>query len=407
MMQAPPAERIVLHVDMDAFFASVEQQTLPFLRGRPIGVCGDPDGRTVIAAASYEAKRRGVKTAMTIPEARELCPEIILVSGDPAKYVDTSTRVLAYYTTFTDLVEVFSIDEVFLDVTNSTHLFGGPGEIARRIKQWLRDQFGLTCSIGIAPNKLVGELHKPDGLTVVHPSEVAALLERLPVKELCGIGPSTSRKLATMGIHTCGELGRHDEKELVAAFGINGTRFKHMGQGRNDSPVLPYHHEPETKSMGHSLTLDKDTRDMAVVQRHLLQLSEQVGRRLRHDNFAGRTVALVLRYSDFSTFVKQHSLKTYIDDGHRIYQAGMKLFGELYQPPRFIRLLGISVSNLVRDLKQATTFADPRSGSLFAGIDDINDKFGEFSVARAKLQERTPGPRVIPPSWRPAPQATT
>ena len=399
------SERLVLHVDMDAFFASVEQQALPFLRGRPIGVCGDPDGRTVIAAASYEAKRRGVKTAMTLPEARKLCPEIILVPGNPARYVDTSIRVLAFYATFTDLVEVFSIDEAFLDVTNTAHLFGGAEPIARRIKAWLKEQFGLTCSIGIAPNKLlaklVGEMNKPDGLTVIRQHEVPALLENLPVRELCGIGEKTAAKLGSMGIRTCGELGRYPEKQLVGTFGIIGTRFSHMGRGEDSNPVTPCHHEPPTKSMGHSMTLDHDTRDMAVIQRHLLQLSEQVGRRLRKDSYAGRTVSLVLRYADFSTFIKQQSTKTYIDDGHRIYQVGMKLFGELYQPPRLIRLLGISVSNLIRDLKQDTMFENQRAGSLFESVDNLNDRYGEFSVARARLRERTAAPRVISPSWRP------
>jgi len=386
-------ERIVLHVDMDAFFASVEQQTFPFLRGKPIGVCGDPDGRTVIAAASYEAKRRGVKTAMTLPEARKLCPEIILVGGHPAKYVDTSTRILAFYTTFTDSVEVFSIDEAFLDVTQTAHLFGGPEEIARRIKAYLKAQFGLTCSVGIAPNKLlaklVGDMHKPDGLTVVRQSEVAALMENLPVQELCGIGPKTQEKLNRLGIKTCGELGRYPEKQLNGIFGIVGSHLKRMGRGLDESPVLPYFHEPATRSMGHSFTLEKDTRDVAEIQRHLLQLSEQVGRRLRRDNFAGRTVSLVLRYSDFSTFIKQHSLKSHLDDGLRIYQVGLKLFGELYQAPRLVRLLGISVSNLVRDLRQTEAFANSRADSLFDSLDAVNDKYGEFSVARARLQERT------------------
>jgi DNA polymerase-4 len=402
-MTAP--ERTVMHVDMDAFFASVEQQTFPFLRGRPVGVCGNPEGRTVIAAASYEAKRRGVKTAMTIPEARRFCPEIILVSGHPAKYVDTSTRILALYTTFTDLVEVFSIDEAFLDVTQTAHLFHGAEEIARRIKTHLKEQFGLTCSVGIAPNKLLaklcGDMNKPDGLTIVRQSEVAALMEDLPVQELCGIGPRTTQKLNRLGIRTCGELGRYPEKELIGIFGINGSHLKRMGQGLDESPVLSYYHEPATKSMGHSFTLEKDTRDMTEIRRHLLQLSEQVGRRLRRDNFAGRTVSLVLRYADFSTFIKQHSLKSYIDDGLRIYQVGLKLFGELYRPPRLIRLLGISVSGLVRDLKQTAAFENSRAGSLFDTLDAVNDKYGEFSVTRARLQERTPGPRVISPSWRP------
>jgi DNA polymerase-4 len=393
---------------MDAFFASVEQQVFPFLRGKPIGVCGDPDGRTVIAAASYEAKRRGVKTAMTLPEAKKLCPEIILVPGNPARYVDTSTRILAFYATLTDSVEVFSIDEAFLDVTRTAHLFGGPEEVARRIKAFLKQQFGLTCSIGVAPNKLlaklVGDMHKPDGLTVVRQSEVPALLENLPVEELCGIGPKTKEKLNRLGIRTCGELGRYQEKPLNGIFGIVGSHLKHMGQGIDEGPVLPYFHEPATKSMGHSFTLARDTKDMAEIQRHLLQLSEQVGRRLRKDGFSGRTVSLVLRYEDFSTFIKQHSLKNYIDDGLRICQVALKLFHELYKPPRLVRLLGVSVSGLVRELKQTGMFEDSHASSLADGLDAINDKYGEFSVARARLQERAPGPRVISPSWRPAPQ---
>jgi DNA polymerase-4 len=403
--QAAATERIVLHVDMDAFFASVEQRTFPFLRGKPIGVCGDPDGRTVIAAASYEAKRRGVKTAMTLPEAKKLCPEIILVAGHPAKYVDTSTRILAFYATLTDRVEVFSIDEAFLDVTQTAHLFHGPEQIAHSIKAYIKEHFGLTCSVGIAPNKLLaklcGDMQKPDGLTIVRPCEVTALMETLPVQELCGIGSKTQEKLNRLGIRTCGELGRYPEKQLTGIFGINGSHLKRMGRGLDENPVLPYFHEPATKSMGHSFTLDKDTRDPAEIQRHLLQLSEQVGRRLRRESFAGRTVSLVLRYADFSTFIKQHSLKNHIDDGLHIYQVGFRLFRELYQPPRLVRLLGISVSGLVRDLKQMTAFENSRAASLFESLDAVNDKYGEFSVARARLQERTSAPRVISPSWRP------
>ena len=399
------APRTVLHVDMDAFFASVEQQTYPFLRGRPIGVCGDPDGRTVIAAASYEAKRRGVKTAMTVPEARRFCPDIILVGGNPAKYIDTSVRILAIYTKYTDLVEVFSIDEAFLDVTGSAHLHGGAVAVARGIKHDIREAFGITCSVGIAPNKLLaklaGEMDKPDGLYVVKPDEVDDLLEKTPVEAICGIGPKTKEKLNRYGIRTCAELGRHSEKNLRVMFGINGIHLHNIGTGRDDSPVMPYDHEPETKSMGHSFTLEKDTNDMAEIKRHLLQLSEQVGRRLRRENYAGRTVSIVIRYADFTTFGRQHSLKQPVSDGHRIYTAGLKLFHELYKPPRMVRLLGISVSNLVRNLQQLSLLEDKRAGSLFRSTDALNDRFGEFSVTRARLNTRKDGPNVISPAWRP------
>ncbi|MBN2537600.1 DNA polymerase IV [candidate division WOR-3 bacterium] len=400
-----PDHRSVLHVDMDAFFASVEQQTYPFLRGRPIGVCGDPEGRTVVAAASYEAKRRGVKTAMTVPEARRLCPEIILVPGDPAKYVDTSVRILAIYTRYTDLVEVFSIDEAFLDVTNSAHLHGGAEPVARAIKREIRARFGITCSVGVAPNKLLaklaGELDKPDGLTVILPEDVPALLERTPVEKICGIGPKTKEKLNRLGVRTCAELGRYPEKNLRIVFGINGIALHNIGVGRDDSPVQPCHHEPGTKSMGHSFTLERDTRDRAEIKRHLLQLSEQVGRRLRRERYAGRTIAIVIRYEDFETVGRQRSLRNPTGDGHRVYAAALKLFDELYREGRAVRLLGVSVSNLVRDLAQLTLVEDRGDGGLFAAADALNDRFGEFSVARARLSERRPGPRVIPPSWRP------
>jgi DNA polymerase-4 len=278
--------------------------------------------------------------------------------------------------------------------------------VARKIKQHLKEQFGLTCSIGIAPNKLmaklVGELNKPDGLFRVRQPEIPALMEKLEVQELCGIGPKTTAKLNALGIKTCAELGRYPERELVCIFGVIGAHLHKMGLGEDDAPVMTYFHEPPTKSMGHSFTLDRDTRNPAHIRRHLLQLSEQVGRRLRADNYAGRTISLVLRYADFSTFVRQHSRREFIDDGYRIYAAALKLFEELYQPPRLVRLLGVSVSNLVRNLKQASIFDTIRTDALSQTIDRLNNRHGEFSISRATLQKPARGPRVISPAWRPA-----
>jgi DNA polymerase-4 len=402
------APRTVLHVDMDAFFAAVEQQTYPFLRGKPVGVCGDPDGRTVVAAASYEAKRRGVKTAMTVPEARRRCPEIVLVGGDPAKYIDTSVRLLAIYAQYTDLVEVFSIDEAFLDVTASAHLRGGAEAVARAIKSDVRRRFGLTCSIGIAPNKLVAKFAsdwaKPDGLTVIPPGELPALLARTPIEALCGIGPKTRETLNQLGITTCAELGCYPERQLVALFGVNGAKLSRMGRGEDSSPVQACCHETPAVSMGHSLTLARDTHDPTVIRRHLLQLAEQVGRRLRRDRYSGRTVAIVIRYSDFTTRVRRRSLRSHTDDGHRLYTTGMKLFDELYETGRDVRLLGISLSGLVRDLPPAGLFDSPDvpgDDVFLRAADLVNDRFGEFTVARARLTHRARGPGIIAPSWRP------
>ncbi|HDQ98901.1 MAG TPA: DNA polymerase IV [candidate division WOR-3 bacterium] len=403
-----PGPRLVLHVDMDAFFASVEQRTYPFLRGRPVGVCGDPEGRTVVAAASYEAKRRGVKTAMTVPAARRLCPDIVLVPGDPAKYIDSSVRILAIYGEYTDLVEVFSIDEAFLDVTGSAHLHGGAEAVGRAIKAEVRRRLGLNCSVGVAPNKLVAklasDLSKPDGLLVVRPEDLPALMAATPVEKLCGIGPRTREELARLGIRTCAELGRYPERRLVARFGVNGAKLSRMGRGEDPSPVRPGVQAPDAKSVGHSLTLAQDTRDPAIIRRHLLQLSEQVGRRLRRDGYAGRTVSIVIRYADFTTRARRHSLAGHLSDGYRVYAAGLRLFGELYEAGRFVRLLGISVSTLTRNFAQAELFNSPETPAgdmLLRATDLVNDRFGEFAVARAGLIRRAPASRVIPPSWRP------
>jgi DNA polymerase-4 len=390
---------------MNSFFASVEQKAYPFLRGKAIAVCGDPSSRTVVAAASIEAKKYGVKSAMNLYEARKLCPHIIPVEGCPGRYIDTSLRLVAIFTQFTDLVEIFSIDEAFLDVTGTADLFGGAEELARRLKTRIKEQVDLPCSIGVAPNKLLAKLasdmKKPDGLTVIRPEAVEPLLASLPVKELFGIGSRTEASLAELGVKTCGELGRFSERILVQRYGINGAKLKMMGLGRDDAPVMPYYHIPDTKSMGHSVTLDKDTDDLAHLRRVLLKLSEMVGRRLRRDNYRGRTVYLCLRYEDFSTFGQQKSIQGFIDDGQQIYRIGWEIFEAMYQRGRKVRLIGVSVSNLVKDLKQMGLFETQKNLALDAATDNINNKYGEFMVRRGTLIPRIPTSKVISPAWRP------
>lgn len=392
-------KKIILHIDMDAFFASVEQKTFPFLRNKPIGVCGNPRGRSVIASASYEAKRLGVKSGMMQKESKRLCPEIIFVPINPAKYEDTACRIIAIFKEFTDLVEVFSIDEAFLDVTNTSHLFGGPERIGKLIKENIYKEFGLTCSVGIAPNKLLAKFasgkNKPDGLLRIKEEEIPKILEDLPVQELCGIGPKITERLVKLGIKTCGELGRTPTNILVANFGIIGNKLKNMGLGIDDSFVSAYWYDPFAKSIGHSLTLDYDTDDLNLIKKYLLALSEQVGRRLRRDNYQGRTITIVLRYADFTTFSKQKSLRVHLDDGYRIYQVGYKLFIRLYRPSQKIRLLGIRVSNLVKGIDQLPF----NYCSLTPALDILNDRYGEWTIGRGTAMNLKTGPRVISPSW--------
>ncbi len=400
------SDRTILHVDMNAFFASVEQRSNPHLRGKPILVCGNPKGRTVAATASYEARKFGIKTGMTIYQARRLCPDVILVECDPDKYVDTATKLFQIFVDFTPQVEVFSIDEAFLDITGTERLWGPPIEVAKKIKQRIKEQLGLPCSIGIGPNKLLAkfasERQKPDGLTILTKEKVLEILENIPISELCGIGAKMTQHLNKLGIYTCGQLGRYPFGVLQRRFGIIGLYLHHMGLGEDDSPVRYYYEKEPVKSMGHSLTLQKDAYAKEILRRHLLQLSEKVGRRLRRDNYQGRTVTLILRYADFETVAKQHTLRRFMDDGKLIYETALNILDKLFIQHRGVRLVGVSVSGLVQGTKQLNILPEERRReSLLYAIDLINDKFGEFTVTYAKLLEPIKEGNVISPAWRP------
>jgi DNA polymerase-4 len=392
---------------MNAFFASVEQQANPELQGKPIAVVGG-GGRTVITTSSYEARARGVKTGMAVWEGMRMCPELIIVIGDNRKYTYTSGKINEIFRDFTPEVEAFSIDESWLDVTHSLGIFGSAETIAYRIKARIRHSFGITCSIGIAPNKLLAklasEMQKPDGLTIIEPEDVSRVLERLPIRELCGIGRKTERLLNMMSIYTCGELGRCDETRLTRKFGILGPRLKQMGQGIDDSPVVQFGEENEVKSVGHSRTLEHDLTDPVEIRRFLLQLSEMVGRRARKYNVTGKTINLYVRYADFfSSWGKQTTLKNHINQSDDIYKAALSILAtvELQQP---VRLLGVSLSNLKHQAEQLPLFEDERK-KLFAtqAMDNINDRFGSMAVTFGSLvkDKASAGNHVIPPSWRP------
>jgi DNA polymerase-4 len=399
--------RIILHVDMNAFFASVEQSANPALRGKPIAVVGG-GGRTVITTSSYEARAKGVKTGMAIWEGKRVCPELIIVVGDNRKYTYTSTKINDIFRTYTPEVEAFSIDESWLDVTHSLGIFGSAVNIAYQIKARISHSFGITCSIGIAPNKLLAKLasdmQKPDGLTVIEPENVTQILERMPIKELCGIGRKMERHLNMMSIYTCGELGRCDEARLTRKFGIIGKRLKELGQGIDNSPVIQFGEEDDVKSVGHSRTLERDIYDPEDIRRFLLQLSEMVGSRARRYNVSGKTVHLYVRYADFfSSWGKQSTLKNYINLSDEIYKAALSILDsvELEQP---VRLLGVTLSNLKHQAEQLPLFEEERK-KLFAtqAMDKINDRFGTMAVTFGSLLpgKEKAGSHVIPPSWRP------
>ena len=337
-----------------------------------------------------------------------MCPELIIVVGDNRKYTYTSTKINDIFRTYTPEVEAFSIDESWLDVTHSLGIFGSAVNIAYQIKARIRHRFGITCSIGIAPNKLLAklasDLQKPDGLTVIEPDNISRVLERMPIKELCGIGRKMERHLNMMSIYTCGELGRCDEARLTRKFGIIGKRLKEMGQGIDNSPVIQFGEEDAVKSVGHSRTLERDIDDPVEIRRFLLQLSEMVGSRARRYGVSGKTIHLYVRYADFfSSWGKQTTLKSYINLSDEIYKAAINILStvKLEQP---VRLLGISLSNLKHQAEQIPLFAeDRRKLEATKAMDAVNQRFGDMVVTFGSLLpgKEKAGSHVIPPSWRP------
>ncbi len=390
---------------MDAFFASVEQRDNPALRGKPIAVTGGGE-RTVVTTSSYEARAYGVKTAMTVYEAKRLCPALILVTGNNRKYAQICTLLEEICLRFTPDIEIYSIDEVFLDITGSYHLFGSPEHLAKSIKDTVKNELGITCTVGMGQNiliaKLASDLAKPDGFRWIGEDAVASVLDALPVKKLWGIGPHTEEKLRAMGITTCGELGRAPLFPLVEKFGVMGERLKAMGNGSLERPleIVP----PEPKSIGHSITLPKDLWKREEITSCLLRLSEKVGRRARRYGYKGKTITLTVRYGDFKTFTRQTTLPAYTNDTGEIYRSAVAILDGI-RLRRSVRLFGISLSALGKDGDQMLLFEETdrdKKAALAKAMDRVNDKFGEHTIVQASTITQEEGPGVISPSWRPS-----
>jgi DNA polymerase-4 len=394
--------KIIMCIDMDAFFASVEQQSNPHLRGKPIAVIGS-GGRTVITTSSYEARQFGVKTGMNIYEAKKLCPHLIFVVANNAKYTHTCTELGKIYARFTPHVEIYSVDEAFLDVTGTHRLFGGVEVMGKTLKGLIRERFGINCTIGAGPNiliaKLASDLAKPDGLMWVTPDGVAALLEDLPVKKLWGIGHHTEKNLEAMGITTCGKLGRAPVSILRRRFGFIGEILKAMGMGICERPVVMQEEKP--KSIGHGMTLPRDIYERDQIEMYILQLSEMVGRRARRHGYGGRKVSLTIRYTDFHTFTKQTTLPSYTNNTHVIYRSALSILDALRLRDR-VRLLGVRLSHLEKESGQMVLFDDMRRRrALLEAVDEVNDRFGEYKLTWASYRKKVEIPRVISPAWRP------
>jgi DNA polymerase IV len=385
-MIATVTERTILHVDLDAFFASVEQRDRPELRGKPVIVGGDPGGRGVVSAASYEARRFGVHSAMSLREAVRRCPEGVFLPVDGRRYQQASRDVMTILRRFTPQVEPISIDEAFLDVTGSRQLFGEGSAIALAIKAAIREDVDLPVSVGVATTKLVAkiasDLRKPDGLVVVEPGDEAAFLAPLPIGRLWGVGEKTAVALADYGVRTIGDLAALSPDVLVRRFGKHGGSLASRARGMDDDPV---HQGDPAKSVGHEHTFDVDTSDRETIERTLLAMSDGVAGRLRSAGVRASTIAVKIRDSSFRTITRQRTLPEPTDMTDPIFRAAVELARPEVRGIR-VRLLGVTASNL-GDREQLGLFPseEPRRRAAIEAADTIRRRYGERAVTRGRL----------------------
>lgn len=376
-------ERVILHIDMDAFFVSVEARDNPNLQGKPAAVCGSLR-RSVITSATYEARIFGIRAGISVSEAKRKCPQLILIKGDHKKYTETASRIFLILKKYTPLVEIASIDEAYLDVTDSLLLFNSPIQIARSIKEEIRQKEKLPCSIGIGPNKLIAKLGsslaKPDGLVIIKKEEIKDVLRDLPVSKMNGIGPKLTESLNSMGIFTCGQLADVSLLKLKKRFGVVGQKLYEIAHGMDESPVIAFDEEEPQQSISHYITLEEDTNDFDFLNKVLFQLSEKVARRMRKEGLYGSRVCLTVRYSDFYTISKQRTLSRFTSSGNEIFKEVKAVFNSIPHP-KPIRLLGIKISNLKKEGYQLGLFENrEKKEKLLKALDEINEKFGEWTL---------------------------
>ncbi len=380
--------RQILHVDMDAFYASVEQLDRPELEGLPVIVGAAPKGGTgrgVVAACSYEARKYGIHSALPISQAWRLCPGGVYLRPRMDRYQEVSRTIMEIFRRYTDMVEPISIDEAFLDVTGSTTLMGPAGQIARDIKTAIKKETGLTASIGVAPNKflakIASDLDKPDGFVVVDRNKVESFLAELPISRLWGVGPKTAARLKPFGVHTIGGLAAIPRPRLVDKLGAVGDHLWLLARGRDERPVVS---DWEPKSISNETTFEEDTSDTELLLGTLQRLSDKVAARLRRQEFKARTITLKLRYQSFQTYTRQISVGEPLDTGNEIFALIRNLF-EKFPLEESIRLIGVGTSNLVSDGKQGqlSLFDSGESRERLAeALDEIHDRYGDSSLRR-------------------------
>ena len=382
--------RSILHVDMDAFYASVEQRDDPKLRGRPL-IVGGSARRGVVLAASYEARPFGARSAMPMAEAMRRCPQAIVVPPRHARYAEVSRQVFAIFERFTPLVQGLSLDEAFIDVTESRSLFGDGETIAKAIRKAISEELGLTASAGVAPSKFVAkiasDLKKPDALVVVRAEDVESFLAPLPMERMWGIGPKTAPRLHALGYHTLGDLTRADPRALEANLGSWGEVVRALARGDDERHVDP---DTEAKSIGAEITYDVDLLGRAAIERTLLAHAARVASRLFAERLAARVITVKLKYLDFTVRTRQATFTEPACDTTSIFEAAQTLLPR-FALDRAVRLTGVSASGLVDANVPSSLFPDPRElqrRRIENVVADVAGRFGSAGITRATLIDR-------------------
>ena len=382
-----PKARRIIHLDLDAFFASVEELLDPSIAGQPILVGGDPDKRGVVSSASYAAREYGVRSAMPTSQALRLCPHAILRHGHHREYGSYSQRVMAILAEYTPSLEPVSIDEAFLDVTGTERLLGPAAELAHRLQERIMSELGLPCSLGIASSRLVAKvasaLAKPWGILVVPQGKEAAFLAPLAIERLWGVGKVTAERLRDHNVQTIGELAALPQRQMKALFGSTAEEMHRRALGMDDSPV---HARARRKSISQERTFPRDVGDLNVLQRCLLDMSENVAAQLRKRGSCARTVVLKMRYPDFKTITRRATLTRPTDLAEVIHSRVMKLLRREWKKATMVRLIGVGVAGFAQ-ARQLSLFETPddRLSRLSHTVDEIRDRYGNDAIRRASL----------------------
>lgn len=385
-------QRAIMHVDMDAFYAAIEQRDNPELKGKPVIVGGSIESRGVVSTASYEARKYGVHSAMAMTEAHRRCPHGVYLPVDMQKYRRVSRQIMEIFHRFTPEVEAISLDEAFLDVTGSRKLFGTAEEIGREIKRLIQQEVQLTASVGLSYNKflakLASDMDKPDGFYQIRPEELESKVWPLPIRRMMGVGSKTAQMLEKMGVTTIGQLAGMNTGLLEHLLGKQGIMMHEVANGIDNRPVEPVR---ESKSVGRETTFPQDISEQYLLETILFTLTDDVCHTLRSSNLKGKTVSIKIRYPDFHSITRAVTLEQYTSSFEPVFAAVQQLMQHNYKDGTAVRLIGVSVSNLKKDdqiVEQQDLFQDDtlqkKQNALNSVMDSINGKYGGDTVRRAR-----------------------